>query len=82
MIYFHLFITIFMFTTFLFPSFAQEEASDEYIVKIAYFLPNDEFIIMPNTTYYLVLITNKIGKYNYNRMENVGTTRLLAAKQH
>ncbi len=41
MIYFRLFITIIMFSTFLFPSFAQEEASDEYIVKIVYFLPND-----------------------------------------
>lgn len=41
MTYFRLFISIVMLLTFLHPSFAQEEAPEEYIVKIVYFLPND-----------------------------------------
>lgn len=36
-----LFINILIFSTFLLPNFAQEEVTDEYFVKIVYFLAND-----------------------------------------
>ena len=41
---FRLFITITALLTFLLPSFAQDEAQDEYLVKVVYFLPKDRSV--------------------------------------
>ncbi len=72
--YLRLFVTIIMFSTFLFPSFAQEEAPEEYIVKIVYFLPNDRTTREDIDEKIEKMIT-RVQNFYADQMENYGHGR-------
>ena len=71
---FRLFITITALLVFLLPSFAQEEASDEYTVKLVYFYPKDR---QPreNINVRLDQIIKRVQKFYADQMENHGYGR-------
>ena len=71
---FRLFITITALLVFLLPSFAQEEASDEYTVKLVYFYPKDK---QPreNTDARLDKTIKRVQKFYADQMESHGYGR-------
>lgn len=72
--FFPLFVLITVLLTFLFPGFAQEKASDEYIVKLVYFYPRDaqpkKGINAKTDT-----VIKRVQKFYADQMENHGYGR-------
>ncbi|MYF99248.1 T9SS type A sorting domain-containing protein [Candidatus Poribacteria bacterium] len=72
--YFRLFIAIVVLSTILFPGYAQEEISDEYVVKIVYFLPMDRTVREDIDTKIGNMIT-RVQNFYADQMENYGFGR-------
>ena len=71
---FRLFITITALLTFLLPSFAQDEAQDEYLVKVVYFLPKDRSV-RQDIEMKIDKIVKRVHKFYADQMVNYGYDR-------
>ncbi len=72
--YLRVFISIVMLSTILFPCFAQEEAPEEYIVKIVYFLANDR-TTREDIDAKIEKMVTRVQTFYADQMENYGYNR-------